>query len=62
MLQMPNNSIAMQPQQSMNETVLALTPPLSAMNTNTSSTLPGPFEQNQSKESKKRMDHEQPQN
>ena len=50
-LQMQNNPLAMQPQQSMNERVLAVSPPCHVMNTNISSTPPGPFGRNQSNES-----------
>ena len=45
MLQMQNNLVAAQPQQSMNKTILAVSPAHHGMNANTSSTHPGPFEQ-----------------
>ena len=45
--QMQSNPVAKQPQQSMNETVLAVSPPHHSMNANTSATPPGYFEQNQ---------------
>ena len=53
MPQMPNKlvTLAMHPQQSMNETVLPVSPPLHAMNANICPTPPGPFELNQLNES-----------
>ena len=44
MPQMQNNIVAMQPQQSMNETVLAVSPPHHATKANTSATPPSPLD------------------